>query len=209
MLKYAKVINEETKQCEVGLGDPTDIFDEVEKVRTWQEFENNVPVEKSETYIETMTVGQFYESIGMTEQDVEQAYNGLWYLVGYAPTQPLDELKVLKRAEINQARDEAEQGGFEYMGKVFDSDQVSCIRMSSAAQAMSAVAMSGETPTITWTCQDNSTIDLTPAELMGLVVALAQHSNECHQKATELKAKIDACASKEELDAITWVDIVD
>lgn len=201
MLKYAKVINEETKQCEVGLGDPTDIFDEVEKVRTWQEFENNVPVEKSETYIETMTVGQFYESIGMTEQDVEQAYNGLWYLVGYAPTQPLDKLKTLKRAEINQARDNAEQGGFEYMGKVFDSDQVSCIRISTAAQAMQ---YADDTATITWTTQDNSTIDLNKSQLMGLVVALAQWSNVCHQKATSLKAQIDACASKEELDKIVW-----
>ena len=218
MLKYTKVINKETKQCEVGLGNPTDIFDEVEKVRTWQETEQQeqvvtdeegketieiveIPVEKSENYIETITVGDFYESIGMTEQDVEQAYNGLWYLVGYAPTQPLDKLKTLKRAEINRARDEAEQGGFEYMGKVFDSDQVSCIRISSAAQAMQ---YADDTATITWTTQDNSTIDLNKAQLMGLVVALAQWSNECQQKATALKAQIDACASKEELDAISW-----
>lgn len=221
MLKYAKVVNEKTKQCEVGLGDPTAIFDEVEKVRTWQEVEQQeqvvtdergnettkiveVTVEKSETYIETMTVGEWYESIGMTEQDVVQAYNGLWYLVGYAPQQSLDELKEQKRAEINQARDKAEQGGFEYMGKVFDSDQVSCIRISSAAQAMSVATMSDETPIITWTCQDNSTIDLTAPELMGLVVALAQWSNECHQKATALKAQIDACESKEALDNIKW-----
>ena len=116
----------------------------------------------------------------------------------------LDELKLTKRIEINQARDAAEQGGFEYMGKVFDSDQVSCIRISSAAQAMSMVAMSEETPTITWTCQDNSTIDLNPQELMGLVVALAQWSNTCHQKATALKAQIDVCDSKEALDKVKW-----
>ena len=225
MLKYAKVINEETKQCEVGLGDPTAIFDEVEKVRTRQETEQqeqvvpaeydeqgnlvkeetteivDVPIDKSETFIETMTVGEWYESIGMTEQDVEQAYNGLWYLVGYAPVQPLGELKNLKRAEINQARDAEEQGGFEYLGKVFDSDQVSCIRISSAAQAMQ---YADDTATITWTTQDNSTIDLNKSQLMGLVVALAQHSNTCHQKATSLKAQIDACESKEELDKIVW-----
>lgn len=230
MLKYAKVVNEETKQCEVGLDDPTAIFEEVEKVRTWQEVEQQeqvvpaeydeegnlikeetieiieVPVEKYETYIETTTVGQFYESIGMTMQDVEPAYNGIWYLTGYAPIQPLDELKALKRAGINKARDEAEQGGFEYLGKTFDSDQVSCIRMSSAAQAMQ---YADDTATITWTTQDNSTIDLNKSQLAGLVIALAQHSNECHQKATELKAKIDACESQEELDAIQWVDIVD
>ena len=126
------------------------------------------------------------------------------YSIVEIPQPTLDELKVLKRAEINQARDKAEQGGFEYMGKIFDSDQVSCIRISSAAQAMSMVAMSDENPTITWTCQDNSTIDLNPQELMGLVVALAQWSNTCHQKATALKAQIDVCDSKEALDKIKW-----
>lgn len=54
MKKYAKVINEETKVCEVGLG----------------------------------TNNNFYASIGMTEMEVEQAYDGSWYLAGYAPAKP-------------------------------------------------------------------------------------------------------------------------
>lgn len=54
MIKFAKVINEETKQCDVGLGTNT----------------------------------EYYTKLGMTEQDVEQAYDGNWYLVGYAPTKP-------------------------------------------------------------------------------------------------------------------------
>lgn len=54
MLKYAKILNDETKKCEVGLGTNT----------------------------------EFYKSIGMIEMDVEQAYNGDWYLEGYAPEEP-------------------------------------------------------------------------------------------------------------------------
>ena len=54
MLKYAKIINEETKECSVAIGTNT----------------------------------KFYESIGMTEMDVEQAYNGNWYVSGYAPEKP-------------------------------------------------------------------------------------------------------------------------
>jgi hypothetical protein len=54
MKKYAKVTNEKTKECMVGLG----------------------------TNIE------FFKSMGMTEQDVEEAYNGSWYLKGYAPQKP-------------------------------------------------------------------------------------------------------------------------
>lgn len=54
MLKYAKITNEETKICEVGLGTNVD----------------------------------FYKSIGMTEMEVEPAYNGNWYVQGYAPEKP-------------------------------------------------------------------------------------------------------------------------
>ena len=54
MKKYAKVVNEETKLCEVGIG----------------------------------TNASFYTSIGMTEMEVEQTYNGEWYLKGYAPAKP-------------------------------------------------------------------------------------------------------------------------
>ena len=54
MEKYALIINENTKECNVGLG-------------------------TNETY---------YQSIGMTLMDVEQAYNGNWYLLGYAPDKP-------------------------------------------------------------------------------------------------------------------------
>ena len=65
-IKYAKIIDESTKLCDVGLG-------------------TNV---------------NLYKSLGMVPQDVEQAYNGNWYLAGYAPAKPqptlqetLDELE--------------------------------------------------------------------------------------------------------------------
>lgn len=115
----------------------------------------------------------------------------------------IEELKLIKRSEINAARDAAEQGGFEYMGKVFDSDPVSCQRISTAAQAMSLMPAS-EDNKITWTCQDNTTISLNKTQLSGLVAALAQWSNTCHQKATALKAEVEKAQTKEELDKITW-----
>ncbi len=59
MIKYAKIINEETKLCEVGIG----------------------------------TNSIFYESIGMTLQDVEQSEkDGQYYLTGYAPQYTEEEL---------------------------------------------------------------------------------------------------------------------
>ena len=54
MIKYAQIINEQTKQCEVGIG----------------------------------TNAEFYRSIGMSEMEVEQAWDGSWYLKGYCPEKP-------------------------------------------------------------------------------------------------------------------------
>ena len=146
------------------------------------------------------TNNDFYKSIGMQEMDVEQGYDGNWYISGYTPTQPLDELKLIKRTEVNRARDAKEQGGFEYLGKVFDSDSISCQRISCAAQALS---LANDNASIVWTCQDNSTIELNKAQLLGLVVALAQHSNACHKEATAIKQQISAAQTIEELNAIS------
>lgn len=68
MIKYAKIINEETKACEVGLGTNT----------------------------------AFYASIGMEEMEVEQAYNGGWYLKGYAPEKPQE----VKEQEVRGVRNQ-------------------------------------------------------------------------------------------------------
>lgn len=54
MKKYAKITNEETKACDVGLG-------------------TNIA---------------YYKSLGMTEMEVEEAWNGQWYVSGYAPSKP-------------------------------------------------------------------------------------------------------------------------
>ena len=67
MKKYAKIINEETKACEVGLG----------------------------------TNSKFYQSIGMVEMEVEQAYDGGWYLQGFAPEKPVEELQAEVRVVRN------------------------------------------------------------------------------------------------------------
>ena len=80
MLKYAKIISEKTKQCEVGLG----------------------------------TNSAFYQSIGMTEMDVEQAYDGSWYLQGYAPTKPTKETAREKIEELK-----AELGKTDYIDNKF------------------------------------------------------------------------------------------
>ena len=67
MKKYAKVVNEETKLCEVGL----------------------------------CTNISYYESIGMTEMEVELGYDEKWYVKGYAPEKPVETMQAEVRAVRN------------------------------------------------------------------------------------------------------------
>lgn len=74
MLKYAKIINNKTMLCEVGIG----------------------------TNIE------YYKSVGMTEMEVEKAWNGDWYLKGYVPEKPEEVVKQERIAELHQLLEEAD-----------------------------------------------------------------------------------------------------
>ena len=87
MRAYAKVVNEETKACIVGLGDPETIF----------KTEQQTSINEETGFIEhkeiTVTTGEYYASLGMELMDVEQAESGGWYLAGHAPKRSLAELK--------------------------------------------------------------------------------------------------------------------
>ena len=63
---YAKIENETTKECSVGLGTNT----------------------------------AFYKSIGMTEMDVEQGYDGKWYVTGHVPEKPQSVINQERIAEL-------------------------------------------------------------------------------------------------------------
>lgn len=68
MKKYAKIIDDKTKACCVGVGDDV----------------------------------SFYESLGFVELEVEKAWNGSWYLVGYAPEKPAQQIA---SEEIEELKD--------------------------------------------------------------------------------------------------------
>lgn len=57
-----------------------------------------------EVTVGTGTNVSFYESIGMEKMDVEQAYNGRWYLVGFAPNPTKEEQLDALTAEYRQGK---------------------------------------------------------------------------------------------------------
>ena len=54
---------------------------------------------------------KFYQSIGMSEMEVEQAYDGSWYLKGFAPEKPVEE----KEAEVRSVRNQYLEQTDKYM----------------------------------------------------------------------------------------------
>lgn len=169
MKKYAKIINEETKQCEVGLG----------------------------------TNSEFYASLGMKKQEVEQSYTGEWYLAGYAPKKPLSEIKEEKRAEINSARDNARKTeGAEYDGDLFDVDEVS--QSNILAQIKVAEIIGDPKATYNYRSKTNTDHLLTLAQLQELGLAIAVKVNAIYAKSWDLKAQVDKATTAEEVEAINW-----
>lgn len=167
MVKYAIVIDDNTKVCNVGIGTDTD----------------------------------FYKSIGMVDMEVEQGYDGQWYVKGYAPNQPLDELKQAKINDFKAIRDSEEVKPIEYNGNLFDYDEKARDRINSAIIALDVM---GAGKTIEWTLADNTNVTVTANDLRGVIANVAVRSNQLHVKYRELKEQVEACTNKEELDNIQW-----
>ena len=154
--------------------------------------------------IEQSADWKFAEDCLETEKEIVRAWDGALYFEDEVPIKPLENIKNTKIAELKQARDTAEQGGFKYLGKVFDSDATSCQRVSCAAQTAMVCKLNSVPFQITWTCKDNTTIELNENETIGMVPALAEHSNSVHQKYNALKEAVNEAETEEEVEAITW-----
>jgi hypothetical protein len=113
----------------------------------------------------------------------------------------LSAAKLIAKARITKARDVEESAGFTAFGKTIDSDAASIQRISLAVQAAQAI---GESFSIEWTCQDNSTITLDYTMMQALPAFMAQAGNALHVKARTLKSQIDTAVSLEEIEAVQW-----
>lgn len=114
--------------------------------------------------------------------------------------------KARMRASVNTRRDLLEEQSFPYMGKRFDSDTRSVLRINVAASTAAAAAAAGAPFSIEWTTADNSVLALDAQQMIGVPVALAQYGNALHQHGRTLKAQIDAAQTIAELRAINIQD---
>lgn len=109
----------------------------------------------------TGTNHTFYQSIGMTFMDVEQGYDGQWYVAGYAPVKPqeLIEAEALAQAKAERAVAVASIT-VEVDGMVFDGDEKAQERMNRAV----TLADSPE-ETTEWVLHNNTVAVVTAEQL--------------------------------------------
>jgi len=118
------------------------------------------------------------------------------------PVPTLAEAKAAAVADVNRRRDSLETQGFIHLGRVFDSDERSVLRITQAALTAQVI---GASFTIDWTAADNSVVTLDQSAMLGMPAALAMRANALHQHAAGLKAQIAAAASATALGAIDIV----
>lgn len=169
MKKYAQIIDNETKLCNVGIGTNTD----------------------------------FYKSIGMELLDVEQAYNGQWYLEGYAPVQNIDELKSEKLAELTAITSK-------FDNQLVNTDMVikSSLGFSINADLRSQNNLRGliavGVEPVNFMTADNSVKSLTLEQLNILLSECAQNGQHLYLLKWQYREQIEQAKTVEELNAIEF-----
>jgi len=113
---------------------------------------------------------------------------GVWVNAADLPT-----IRNAKWEAIKQQRDSLEFGGFQYAGRVYDSDQVSQGRIMGAAIAGVDQV---------WTLANNTTVELNGAELKELYAALQQHIASAHERGRIARQLIYEAETKEQVEAV-------
>ena len=168
MKVYAQIIDEETKQVNIGTGTNT----------------------------------TFYKSIGMTEMEVEQAYNGQWYLVGYVPTQPIEEVRQTKLSELSTqalAFEENVNKDISFISSVGGYHINGDRRTRSNLEDLITYST---TDAIQFRDYDNTMREVTKDQLKVILKEYVINSQNLYYQKWAYEEQIKACTTIEELNAI-------
>lgn len=161
---FAKIINEKTKLCEVGIG----------------------------------TNAEFYKSIGMQEMEVEQAYDGSYYLKGYAPNQNLDELKSKKLSELSAKASSFEQTENKEMYIISSLGY----KVNADPKALRNIEVLIELGVTQFRNYDNESVEVTTDNLKTIKSEIGINAVRLYQQKWAIEDLINKAETKEELDAI-------
>ena len=113
--------------------------------------------------------------------------------------EPIENIKQRKILMLKRQRDTAEVEPIAYNGNSFDYDDKARDRISAA---IIALELQGEGATIEWTTADNADTPVTANDLKMIIAAVAVRSNKLHTAYRVAKEKVEAAATKEEVEDI-------
>ena len=151
----------------------------------------------------TSTDTEFYKSIGMTDKEVEKAYDGSYYLKGYAPTQNIDELKASKLSELTTITSK-------FDNQLVNTDMIikSSLGFSINADLRSQNNLRGlisvGAEPVNFVTADNSEKVLNIKQLNTLLNECALNSQSLYLQKWKYKAQIENAQTKEELKKIEF-----
>ena len=141
------------------------------------------------------------ENEGITIQDLGDGQ----YKIVELPKPSLVDLKLAKCAEINRAREKARLEEYaEYNGDKFDIDETS--QSNILAQIKVAELLQNDKATYVYRSKTNQSHLFNVYQLQELGLLIAQKVSEIYMRSWDLKAKIDAAETIEEVNAIEWYD---
>lgn len=112
----------------------------------------------------------------------------------------LDEVKIAKIKELKAIRDAKEVAIIAYNGKTYDYDDKARERMRIAKDAL----IDNNIASQTWTCADNTKAELTVDDFRAINTLAAQRSGQLHDRYNDLKNKIEAMTSIDEIRAVKF-----
>ena len=126
---------------------------------------------------------------------------GEYYEVVEIPPPSLEEVKIAKISELKAVRDAKEVEPVQTSKGIFDYDGKSRDRLAIARQSLED---NPSVESIVWTTADNQRIAMTIADFAEVNSMAAARSNSLHIKYNELKQRVNACESVEEVKTIVW-----
>ncbi|MDD4556986.1 MAG: DUF4376 domain-containing protein [Alphaproteobacteria bacterium] len=142
----------------------------------------------------------YYLGIGFAYEEVEQAYNGNWYLKGYAPLKPLEELKAEKLSEIKQAFNNEQESGYITSSLGFEVDATR--RSKDDVESLLYVNVFP----VQFRDYNNEFHELTKEQAEVLKREIITYGLSIYQKKWTLEEAIKNVTTIEEVEEVKWVE---
>jgi hypothetical protein len=105
-------------------------------------------------------------------------------------------------ARTKRSRDAAEFGPFSWNGLAFDGDANAQRRINLAVLAAQAALQAGAAWSVEWTLSDNTAVELSAADMLGVAEALGAGIKAAHDRARAIRVQIEAADDEAALGAV-------